>query len=185
MIREIHSLFPVFVYCIWTVTFHRFFIMHLQFLKFSGFSYVRLKPTSNINTFLTLPDCLLKKIQKQGSKQRPIISMLNKILAKHFTVFNIFTDATATSLKPFSLPWIGNINIHVFLLNFLFLLFVFLLVYLFVCLFVCVVIMLLLSPIFCFYVFGIINISMTVIPTPLHQVDVARISTLEASSSKM
>ena len=80
---------------------------------------------SDMNTFVTLSNRLLKMMQKQESKYRSITSMLNKVFGKHFTVFNVFTDITANFIKPFSLPWIKTIYIHVCLLQNLFLLFVF------------------------------------------------------------
>ena len=46
------------------------------------------RTSSNINTFVTLPNCF-KENTKQGSKHRSIIYMLNKILDKNFTVFNV------------------------------------------------------------------------------------------------
>ena len=78
----------------------------------------------DINTFVTLFNCLLKGSQKQRSKYRSIISMLNKIFSKHFTVFNVFVDITANIIKLFSLPWIRTIHTHIFLLHSLLILFV-------------------------------------------------------------
>ena len=103
-----------------------------------GFEILRFTwTTSDINTFVTLSNRILKRKQKQVSKYRSIKYMLNKIFGKHFTVSTNF-------IKFFPLPWIRTIHIHVCLLHILFLLFVFLFFCLFVCLFVCVVIMLLL-----------------------------------------
>ena len=88
------------------------------------------RTTSDINTFITLSNCLLKRIQKQGSKHKSITSILNKIFGKHFTVFNVSADTAANFIKLFSLPRIRTMHIHVCLLQSLFLLFV-------VCLLVC------------------------------------------------
>ena len=87
------------------------------------------RSTLDINTFVTLSNHILTRMQKQGSKHRSIIFKLNKIFGKHFTVFNIFADTAANFIKLFSLHWIRNIHIEI-CLHSLFL-FVF---YLFVCL---------------------------------------------------
>ena len=81
--------------------------------------------------------------QKQGSKHRFIISLLNKI----FTLFNVFAN-TPANFNQFSLPWIRTIHIQFFLLYSLFLWLVLLLA----CLFICVVIMLLLFLFHLFFV---------------------------------
>ena len=47
--------------------------------------------TSDIYTFSTLSNRLLKRIQKQGSK----------IFDRHFTLFNVFADTAATLIKIF------------------------------------------------------------------------------------
>ena len=106
-----------------------------------GFKVLRFdRNSSDINTFLTLSNCLWKRMQKQGSKHRSIIYMLSKIFGKNFTVFNVFADRAANFIQSFSLPWIRTIHIHVCLLHNRFVLFV----YLIVCLLVCAVIILLL-----------------------------------------
>ena len=46
-------------------------------------SFVR--TTSYINSFVTISSFLLKGMQKQGSKYRFIISVLNKVFGKHYT----------------------------------------------------------------------------------------------------
>ena len=43
------------------------------------------RTTSYLNSFVTLYSLLLKGMQKQGSKHRFIISLLNKVFGKHFT----------------------------------------------------------------------------------------------------
>ena len=91
--------------------------------------------SSYVNTFVTLSNCLLETMQKQG--HRSIISMLNKIFSKRFTVFNGFTDIAASFIRFFSLPWLRNIHVYVFLLHRLHRLYVCLFVCLFVCLLVC------------------------------------------------
>ena len=107
--------------------------------------------TSDINTFVTFSNRLLKRLQKEGNKHRSTI--LNKIFVKHLTDFNIFADTATNFIKQFLLPWIRTINTLVCLLHSLFLwvffafLFVCLPVCLFVCLFICVV-----SSYYCFYV---------------------------------
>ena len=90
--------------------------------------------SSYVNTFVTLSNCLLETMQKQG--HRSIISMLNKIFSKRFTVFNGFTDIAASFIRFFSLPWLRNIHAYVFLLHRLH--------RLYVCLFVCLLVCLLL-----------------------------------------
>ena len=88
--------------------------------------------TSDINTFVTLSLRFIKRIQKQRSKHRSILSMLNKIFGKP-TLFNVFgdTDTAANFIKLFLLPWIKTIHVHVCLLHSLFVLFIF------ICLFLC------------------------------------------------
>ena len=103
------------------------------------------RSTLDINTFVTLSNHILTRMQKQGSKHRSIIFKLNKIFGKHFTVFNIFADTAANFIKLFSLHWIRNIHIEIclhslFLLLFFTCLFVWILFacsFVFVCLFVC------------------------------------------------
>ena len=56
---------------------------------------------SDINTFTTLSNRLLKRMKKQGRKHRSIISMLNKIFGKQFAIINIFADAVANFSKFF------------------------------------------------------------------------------------
>ena len=92
------------------------------------------RSTSDINVFVTLSNCLLKRIQEKGSKHRSMISMLNKIFGKDSTIFSVFADTAANFIKPSSLPWNRTIHIHVYLLQNLFLLFAFLVVCLLVCL---------------------------------------------------
>ena len=53
------------------------------------------RTTSDMNTLVTRSSRLLKRMQKQVSKHRFIISVLNKIFGKHFTVFNVVTDTAA------------------------------------------------------------------------------------------
>ena len=108
-------------------------------LKFSG-------TTLDMNTFVTLFNHLLKKMQQQESRHRSIISILNKIFGKHFTVFNNFADIEANFIKIFLLPCIRAIHIHLFLLYSLFLSYDFALLFIFSWFvsFLCVVIVLLL-----------------------------------------
>ena len=80
---------------------------------------------SDINVFVILSNCLLKSMQKQGSKRTPIISILNKIFDKRFTVFNFFADTGVNFIKLFSLPLIRTRHIQVCLLHSLFLLLAF------------------------------------------------------------
>ena len=93
--------------------------------------------TSDINTFVTFSNRLLKRLQKEGNKHRSTI--LNKIFVKHLIDFNIFADTATNFIKQFLLPWIRTINTLVCLLHSLFLwvFFAFLFVCLPVCLFVC------------------------------------------------
>ena len=93
--------------------------------------------TSDLNSFVTFSNRLLKRLQKKGNKHRSTI--LNKILVKHLTDFNIFADTATNFIKLFLLPWIRTIHTHVCLLHSLFL-WVFLLFCLFVCLFVCLLV---------------------------------------------
>ena len=58
--------------------------------------------TSESNTFITLGYQLLKRMKKQGSKHRFIISMLKNIFGKHF---NVFADTADNFIKLFSLNW--------------------------------------------------------------------------------
>ena len=51
------------------------------------------RTTWDINTFVTFFNHLSKRIQKQGSKHRSILSMLNEIFGKHFIGFNTFIFA--------------------------------------------------------------------------------------------
>ena len=48
------------------------------------------RTASDSNTFIRLSNQLLKRMQKQGSKHRSIIFMLNKRIGKHYNVFNVF-----------------------------------------------------------------------------------------------
>ena len=122
--------------------------------------YENSRTTSDINDFVKLFNCLLKRMQKQGSKNRSIIPMLNKTFVKHFNVFKVSRDASANFIKLFSLPWIITIRIHVCLLYSLFLLFF---VFLLVCLFFCVWLSCFYCLCFiylCFYVFWLICVPM-------------------------
>ena len=96
-----------------------------------GFDIIKfVRTNSDVDTFVTLPSCLLKKIQKQEIKHRSIMSMSNKIFGKYITVFNVLGDTAANFIKLFSLPLARTKQIHVFcLFNSLF-------VCLFICLFV-------------------------------------------------
>ena len=69
------------------------------------------RTTLEINTFVTLSICLLKRMQKQRRKHRSMVSMLNKIFSQHFTVFKVLVDKKANVIKVFSLPWITIIHI--------------------------------------------------------------------------
>ena len=57
------------------------------------------RTSSDINTFAGFSNCLLKRMQKRESKQRSILSMLNEIFIKHFTVFNVLTFIQLNHLK--------------------------------------------------------------------------------------
>ena len=81
------------------------------------------RTTLEINTFVTLSICLLKRMQKQRRKHRSMVSMLNKIFSQHFTVFKVLVDKKANVIKVFSLPWIKIIHIYICSLHSLFLLF--------------------------------------------------------------
>ena len=60
-----------------------------------------IRTTSDINTFATLSNRLLKRIQKQGSKHRSITSKLKKYLA-NISIFSIFLQTQQqTSSKLF------------------------------------------------------------------------------------
>ena len=113
MIREMHFVFfLLFISNIWKVAFHIFGIepQHLQALKFHV-----------LPELLAALAChLLKRMQKQGSKQRSIISMLNNW-------FLCFWSSPAGREGCTLFLYIF------FILNFL----CFLVVCLFVCLFVC------------------------------------------------
>ena len=87
------------------------------------------RTTSDINTFVTLSDRLLKRMQKWWSEHRSITSMLNKIFLQ--------TQQRASSNFFHYLELELYIYTYVCLFYNLFMLFVFLLVYLFACLFVC------------------------------------------------
>ena len=119
----ITNCYSTFLCHIWTVTFNQIFIMHLRFSR----------TTLDKNIFVTPSDCLLKRMKKQGSMQRCIRYMLNKIFGKFFNVFNVFADIAVHFIKLFSLPWIRTTHIHVYLLHSQFLLFT---ICLFLCLFV-------------------------------------------------
>ena len=67
----------------WKVTLHQKFTTH----PISSEILRPARATSDINTLVKLSNHLLKKMmQKQGSKHRSRITMLNKIFGKHFTV---------------------------------------------------------------------------------------------------
>ena len=51
--------------------------------------------------FATLCDCFLKRIQKQGSKKRSTIYLLNKVLDKNFAVFKVFADIAGSFIRFF------------------------------------------------------------------------------------
>ena len=68
------------------------------------------RTTLDKNTFLTLTNLLLKRMHKRGNKHRSIISMLNKMFGKHFTIYCFFFP------KLVSLSWIRTTHIHVCLL---------------------------------------------------------------------
>lgn len=53
------------------------------------------------NTFVTLSNSLLWRMQKQQRKHRSRISMLNKIFDKYLTVFKVFADTAANFIKLF------------------------------------------------------------------------------------
>ena len=53
------------------------------------------RTTSDKITFVTLSNRLLERMKKQGRKHRSIISMLNKIFGKQFTIINLFPDTAA------------------------------------------------------------------------------------------
>ena len=84
IIKETHFLFLLYVSLIWTAAFHQ-----INYTS-TGSEIVRFaRATSDIINFVTLFNHLLRML-KQGSKYRSIISMMNKIFGKHFTVFNVF-----------------------------------------------------------------------------------------------
>ena len=90
---------------------------------------------SNINIFATLSNLLWRKIQNQGSKHRSVISMLNNIFRKHFSIFNIFAHTAANFIKL-----IHCLDLELYIYPFAFYIVCFcclLLFFLFVCLFVC------------------------------------------------
>ena len=68
-----------------------------------GSEILRLARTiSHINTFATRSNSYLKRMQKQRSRQRSIISMLIKIFCQYFTVFKVFIDTTTNFIKIFN-----------------------------------------------------------------------------------
>ena len=83
------------------------------------------RTASDIYTFVTLSNRLLKRMHKQGIEHRSIIPVLNKIFCRHFTVFNVFADTAANHIKLFSMSWTRTIHIEVSLLHRLLLLFSF------------------------------------------------------------
>ena len=135
MIRELYSLFasPIIIY-----------------YASVGSEIVRnVINTLGRNTFVTLSTRLLERMQKQASKHRSIIFLLNKVFGKHFNVFNVLADMASNVVKIFAMLWVRAIHMHVFLLHSLFLLFVFLTVCLFDC---CCFLFVWLSCCYCFSV---------------------------------
>ena len=81
------------------------------------------KIAADMNSFLTPFNCISKRMLKQGSKHRVIISKLNKIFAKCFIVFKVFADISSSFFNCLEIkPYIYT-HIHVCLLHNLFLLF--------------------------------------------------------------
>ena len=72
MLRETYFLLLLFVCHIWRVTFYQMFIMHIRFAR----------NTLDMDTFATLSNFLLKRMQKQGRKHSFTISILHKIFGK-------------------------------------------------------------------------------------------------------
>ena len=144
MVREIHSLFLLFLCQICN------FLSNVYYASIGSETLRFDRTASDMNTFVTLPNRLLKTMQKQQNKHRSIISRLSKIFDKNSTVCNVFADITANFIKLFSLPWISTTHTDVCLLHSLLLLFVF-----YACLFVC-----LLNCLFvwlsCYYCFSLI-----------------------------
>ena len=111
------------------------------------------RTTSDISTFVTFSNCLLKTMQKQGSKNRPMLNIIyvgsiiiymfnnNMFFGKQFTVFKLFKNTEQPLLNFFhcvelELCITQNYTFACSILCFGYLLF-FLLICLFFCLFVC------------------------------------------------
>ena len=58
----------------------------------------------DVNKFVTTSNYLLKRMRKQANRHGSVISVLNKVFAKHFTVFNIFPDMVASFIKLHHCP---------------------------------------------------------------------------------
>ena len=67
--------------------------MHLRFRTIS----------SNSNNFITITNQPLKRMQKQGSENGFIVSMLKITFGKGFNVFNVFVDTAGSFIKLLSL----------------------------------------------------------------------------------
>ena len=71
-----------------------------------GFGTLRFfKTTSGSKTYATLANKPLKRMQKQSSKQRFIISILKKTFGKNFKVSNVFAGTADSFIKTLSLHW--------------------------------------------------------------------------------
>ena len=103
MIREINFLW--FVCRIGSVIFIHTFTMHIGS---ENWRFSRINSESNM--FIKLSNKILKRIQKQGNKNRCIRSMLNKILGRQFNVFNFFEDTADKLLELLSLHWNGAVH---------------------------------------------------------------------------
>ena len=55
------------------------------------------RTTLDKNTFVTLTNRLLKRMHKRGNNHRSIISMLNKMFGKHFTIYCFFFTKLVSS----------------------------------------------------------------------------------------
>ena len=71
------------------------FLQNFEILRFT-------RSTFDSGAFITLPNQVLKSMEKQGTKHRSILPC-QKILGKHFNAFNLFAGTADTFLKLFSL----------------------------------------------------------------------------------
>lgn len=90
-----------------------FFVVHIPYLEInipSNIYYASIgseilnfaRTTSHINTFVTLSNRLLKRMQKQGNKRRSITTIANKYSVVNISLFSTFLQTTANFFHCYS-----------------------------------------------------------------------------------